>query len=91
MSASDFVKDPNAVLDFEFDWSQWLSAGEVITASTMFPSPGITLNSSAFASTNATAWLSGGTASNPYTLTNEITTSDGRTDERTITIRCQNR
>lgn len=37
--------------------------------------------------TVATVWLSGGTAGNEYRLVNEITTSDSRTLQKSITIR----
>jgi hypothetical protein len=41
--------------------------------------------------TLATAWLSGGTAGTAYRVACRITTAQGRTDERSITIRCANR
>lgn len=85
--AVDWTKDPDAVLDWLFDWSEWLATSETISASTMTVSPGLTLNTSTFGSTTATAWVSGGTPGQPYTLANRITTNQGRTDERTITIR----
>lgn len=91
MATYDFTKDPDAILDYGFDWSQWLGGGEQITSSTMFASPGINVNSSSNTTTSATVWLSGGTAGFPYTVTNRITTNQGRTDDRTITIRVQNR
>lgn len=40
------------------------------------------------ADTVATVWLSGGTAGTDYTVTNRITTSDGRTLDKSITIVC---
>lgn len=91
MANYDFTKDPDAILDFGFDWTQWLSPSEAITSSTMIASPGITINSNTFSTTLATVWLSGGTAGFPYTVTNRISTNQGRTDDRTITIRVQQR
>lgn len=41
--------------------------------------------------TKATVWLSGGTAGHIYTVTNRITAAVGRTDERSITLRVQDR
>ena len=41
--------------------------------------------------TRATVWLSGGIAGQAYTVTNRITTSGGRTDERSFTIQIQDR
>lgn len=90
-SAYNFIKDPAAILDYSWDWSQWLQTGETITTSTITPSPGLTIQSSSFTSTVATAWVKGGTAGQPYTVTNEITSSGGRTANRTISIRVQTR
>lgn len=87
----DFSKDPDAVLDYTFDWSRWLAQSETITTSTVTVSAGITLNSSSNTTTTATAWVSGGTAGKPYTITDRIVTNQGRTDDRTITIRVTNR
>lgn len=89
--AVDFVKDPDAVLDFMFDWSGWLSSGEQIQTSTMIVSAGINLDSSTNTSSKATAWISGGTSGVPYTITNRIVTNQGRTDDRSMTIRVTDR
>lgn len=78
-------KAPGAVLDYAVDWSDWLADGEIITASTWTIEPaGLTRVDDDFSDTAATIWVSGGTAGNRYALTNHITTSQGREDERTI-------
>lgn len=87
----NFIKDPAAVLDYSWDWSQWLQPSETISTSTMTASPGLTINSNSHTTTSTTVWVQGGTAGQPYTVTNEITTSAGRTDNRTISIRVQTR
>lgn len=84
-------KDPNAVLDWEVDWSQWLATGETITASTWTVPTGLTMQSNTFTPTAATVWLSGGTVGNDYVVTNQIATNAGRTDDRSITIQCLDR
>ena len=89
--------DPNAVLDYAIDWSAWLDTGETLTASTwaIAPSGGITQTGAPAASFTAagvaTIWLTGGTAGTLYKVTNHITTSAGRQDDRSITIRPLNR
>jgi hypothetical protein len=88
---ADFTKDPDDVLDYAFDWSQWLGNAEVISTSTWITSPGITQDSDSFTNTVATVWLSAGTAGQPYTATNRITTNQGRTVDRTMTIRVMNK
>jgi hypothetical protein len=87
----EFLKDPNAILDYKFDWVSWLAAGETISTSTMTVQTGITKDSESNTTTTATVWLSGGTEGNRYTVTNRITTNQGRTDDRTILIRVSNR
>lgn len=88
---ADWVKDPGAVLDWKFDWSNWLQPGETITTSDMTLTPGVVLDSETNTSTAAVAWVSGGQPGTPYRLTNKIVTNQGRTDERSITIRVQSR
>jgi hypothetical protein len=99
-----FTKDPDAVLDYKFDWapltngaegglSDWLASGETISTRTITVSTGLTKDSDSPTDTNTsiTVWLSGGTVGQNYTVACEIVTSDSRTDERTITIKVRNR
>lgn len=79
-------KDPNAVLDYQFDWAEWLQTLETIATSTWTPPVGITMNSSSNTTTTATVWLSGGTAGLYYDIINRIVTNQGRTDERTLRV-----
>lgn len=91
MAAVDHKKDPDAVLDWVWDWNEWLDEGEVIETSTFIASVGITVDSNSNTTRTATVWLSGGTAGQVYQVTNRITTSSGRTDDRSITIRVAER
>jgi hypothetical protein len=84
-------KDPDATLDWKFDWSLWLSDGETISTSSFITSAGITVNSTSATPTNTTIWLSGGQPGQPYRITNRITTNQGRGDDRSITIRVKDR
>ena len=90
MAVSTFVKDPDAVLDYEFDWSQWLAVGETIASKTVTVT-GVTLDSSPNDDTSVVAWVSGGTVGTSATVACEITTSAGRTDERSIKLRIAER
>lgn len=90
MSLSN-IKDPSAVLDWMFDWSDWLSSGETITDHTITVDTGITNDSSTEDAGKVTVWLSGGTAGENYKVACLIETSAGRTDERTIWIKVTNR
>lgn len=88
-----FTKDPSAVLPYKFDWSEWLSEGETISAKTVTASAGITVDSSTVTDTNTTVTviLSGGTTGKKYRVTCEITTSASNTDQRTMTFKMEDR
>lgn len=86
-----FTKDPDAVLDYTVDWSDWLSDGETIATSEWLDVEGIVKDFDTNTDTTATVWLSGGTSPEVYVLTNRITTSDGRGDDRSIRIRVRDR
>ncbi len=81
-----FLKDPDAVLDYGFDWSDWLADGETISTSTWTVETGITKDSDSKSDTATIIWLSGGTVETTYIIANKIVTSAGRTDERSFSI-----
>jgi len=86
--------DPDARLDYTWDWSQWLAAGETISTYGLTPSVGITVESSALTTpSTVTAWVSGAslTARPRPTITCRITTTAGRQDDRTVTYVVQER
>jgi len=93
------LKDPSAVLDYVFDWTGWLATGETIAVDsetgekliTITADTGITVDSSTESDGKVTVWLSGGTAGINYKVACKITTSAGRTDERTIWIKVTDR
>lgn len=86
-----YVKDPDAVLDYVWDWADWLAPGETISTSDFIVSAGLDLQSEGNSTNTATAWLAGGTQGTSYLVTNRIVTSAGRTDDRSMTIRVKNR
>jgi hypothetical protein len=85
---SSFLKDPNAILDYKFDWSNWLGTGEIIASHTMTVDTGITNVSSSNDDDSVTIWLSGGTAGGRYNVTCRITTDTlpARVEDRTMRI-----
>ncbi|MCP5005915.1 MAG: hypothetical protein GY941_18555 [Planctomycetes bacterium] len=84
------IKDPEAVLDYGFDWGDWLNA-DTIATSTWVVDTGLTKDSDSETTTVATVWLSGGTAGRKYKAVNTITTAGGRTDERILLIIVKNK
>lgn len=90
--ATSYRKDPHAVLDYTFDWSAWLTPlGDTISTVTWLPDAGLTVVSSSNSTTTATAFISGGTVDTNMNLTCRITTTGGRTDDRTIVLKIVNR
>jgi len=89
-----FYKDPDAVLDYKFDWSAWLadaSPDDTISTSAITVDSGITLDSQPNDTTSAIAWLSGGTPGETYLVTHEIASAGGRTANRSILIKVTER
>lgn len=86
-----YIKDPQAVLDYAFNWTAWLAAGETITSHTITADPGITVNSHTESGGTVTAWLAGGAVGTVYCITCEIVTSGGRTDDRSIEVSVEQR
>jgi hypothetical protein len=85
-----FTKDPDAVLDYSVDWTRWL-AGDQIATSTWTVPDGIEKTADTHAPDKTTIWLRGGTAGQSYSVTNRITTTGGRTDERSFVLRVEDR
>ncbi len=87
-----FKKDPNATLDYTFDWSLWLAPiADTITSVTWVLSSGLTSVSASNTTTTATAFISGGVLDAVEELTCRITTAGGRIDDRTIQLNIINR
>jgi hypothetical protein len=83
---SKFTKDPDAVLDYEWDWSDWLGSDIIVSSDWVLPD-GIVEDSSTHTDTTSTIWLSGGTVGESYEVVNRITTTAGRIDDRTCKFR----
>jgi hypothetical protein len=79
-------KDPDAVIPYSFDWSDWLGGETILTSEWIVPA-GITLQNEAVDAPGqiTTIVLSGGTAGETYLITNRITTAT-RTEDRSMRI-----
>lgn len=99
---TSFVKDPEATLDYLWDWTSWLGADDTITGHvvTVDPAPALvptaadlTVDSSTVDvdSKKVTVWLTGGTPGVRYGVTVSILTAGGRADDRTSRIHVQHR
>ena len=84
-----FVKDPDAVLDYKMDWSDWLGEDTISASSWAVDNANITIDSDTHTTTDTTVWLSGGEAKKSYRVTNSIETAAGRKNDRSFTIICK--
>lgn len=82
-------KDPDEVLDYQFDWTARLVTGELISASTFtVPQGTVVMDSDSFTPQGvATVWLSGGAAGELCLINNHITTTLGREYDETAKLR----
>lgn len=81
--------DPDAVVDYVLDWTQWL-AGDTI-ATSAWSLVNATEASSANTTTTATVFIQAAKAGKVVTMTNQITTAGGRTEDRTLRARALER
>ncbi len=84
------LKDPHATLDYGVDWSAWLGADTIESVAWSVPA-GLTKTAESNTDTVAYVWLSGGTAGTTYQVVCRVTTTGGRTDDRTLELICKER
>jgi hypothetical protein len=85
-----FTKDPDARLDWKFDYDLWLEAEESILSAEIL-TEGVTVDDRDVQPRSVKVWLVGGTAGVTAQVTCRITTILGRIDDRTIRIRIRER
>lgn len=87
-----YKKDPDAILDYTFDWEPYLTPiSDTISSVTWVVSSGITTSSPSHTTNTATVFVTGGVLDTTETLTCRIVTAGGRTDDRTISLKIVNR
>lgn len=89
-----FTKDPDANLDYTQDWSAYLAEGDTISSSEWFVADTaatdetpVEVGIDSYTDTETLVWLSGGTTGTTYIVTNRVTTTGGRIDDRSIKIK----
>lgn len=97
-TVSTFVHDPDAKLDYGFDWNDksWLGTDTISTSTwTVIPKTAgdvsMVLSASTHDTTTTTIWADGGTDGHDYTITNHIITAAGREDDRSHVLKCRQR
>ena len=86
-----FVKDPQAILDYSINWDDgYLEADENLVTSTwtIQPAGELATDSTSNTAKLTTVFASGGVFGQIYSVVNRIVTDKGRTDDRSIWIRC---
>lgn len=84
------IKDPDAILDYDVDWSRWLGT-DTISSVVWVVGTGLTKDSQSNTDTVAKVWLSGGTVGTNYSVTCRVTTAGGRTDDRSFQVKVRER
>lgn len=89
------VKDPDSRIDFEFDWGAAYPDGQAVLASVWAVAPddagAVAVVAAAHDLMQSTVTLAGGVAGRVYRVTNRVTLSDGQIDERSMTVRVEER
>lgn len=91
---SFYLKDPQARVDYAIDWVGYLD-GATLAASLWSVVPdeagGIAVEQESFDPGRTAARLSGGVVGHTYSVSNRVTLSDGSIDERSISLRVEER
>ena len=89
------VKDPATRIEYEFDWSAAYPEGPAVTASEWSVEPdevgGANIAASAHDASQSSVTLTGGIAGRVYRVINRVTLSDGQIDERSMSVRVEER
>lgn len=87
-------KDPDATLDYSFDWSAWLPESDsIVSAIFVVEAPLVLVGSVQIDPVNwiVTGFVSGGvvptTAADPLRITCRVTTAEGRIDDRSVFVK----
>lgn len=84
------LKDPDALLDYAVNWSSWLPTGDSISTFDVAVEAGdVVLDTPAPSETDGvvTAWISGGSVGKTGRVRFRVTTTQGRTDDRSIFLK----
>jgi len=83
--------DVDAILDYTFDWTDWLAAISDTILTRTVTAVGVQVPTTILAGTVVTVWAHSGTDQTVASITCRITTAGGRQDERTIYLLVQER
>jgi len=86
------AKDPDSVISYTLDWSDWLDTDTIATSTWASTPTGLTEDAESETTTTTTIKLSGGTAGTVYRVTNDIVTTTGaESPQRSIVLTVEER
>ena len=89
------VKDPDARIDYEFEWGAAYPDGQAVMTSAWTCAPdeagGVAVAAASHDLVKTVVTLAGGIAGHVYRVSNRVTMSDGQIDERSLTLRVEER
>jgi len=91
---SFYLKDPHAQVDYTIDWAAYLDGQTIVDSLwTIVPveSGGVAVEDDSFESGRTAARLTGGIVGHCYSVSNQVTLSDGTSDARSIGLRVEDR
>lgn len=80
------TKDPDDILDYALDWTEWLDGDTLNNATWTILSGSVVKQSDTIAGNRAVIWLSGGTSGQNCRLLCRITTIGGRTKDQVVNL-----
>ncbi|MEV6105716.1 hypothetical protein AB0M28_13510 [Streptomyces sp. NPDC051940] len=87
-----FIKDPDATLDYTWDWTLWCAGNKTIISAVIILPPGLTaVGEPIVTSPTVSQVISGGTLSETYKATCRVTTAGGIIDDRSLWITIRDR
>ncbi len=89
------IKDPGARVDYAFDWGDAYPDDQLIVEASWTVEPdtpgGVGVAGASHDLLRCAATLDGGAAGDVYRVTNRVILSDGQIDERSLTVRVEER
>lgn len=79
-------QDPDAVEDYQIDWSLWLGSETIVDS--QWSATGLTISASGLSTDarRATVVIGGGTCGNGYRVRNRVTTNGGRVNDQSFEL-----
>jgi len=91
---SFYLKDPQSRVDYAIDWAPYLDGPTIVDSLwTVVPveTGGIAVEEDSFEPARTAARLTGGLTGHSYSVSNQVTFSDGTSDARSIALRVEER